>query len=97
VQKYATSLGNSTVESVKHALFNRLLALAAAEIAALPAADIFRFGAVLAAVALPFAAHLFATPARMFANPCALNFRFLGFCAGSGNGAVPLIAAHRAF
>jgi len=48
---------------------------------ALAAADIFLLGA------LPFAAILFATPARIFAKPAALSFLL---------GAVPLIFAHRA-
>ena len=57
-----------------------------------PAALIFflAFLTGLAASALPCAAILFATPARMLANPWALNFRFEGAFA-------PLIFAHLAF
>jgi hypothetical protein len=58
------------------------LAFAKADNLALPAADIFLFGA------FPRAAILFATPARMFAIPCALSFLL---------GATPLIFAHLAF
>jgi hypothetical protein len=61
-------------------------AFAAAARAALPAALILRFRAGLAAGALPCAAILFATPARIFAIPCALSFLL---------GAVPLIFAQR--
>jgi len=55
-----------------------------------PAALIFflAFLKGLAASALPCAAILFATPARMLAIPCALIFLF---------GVVPLIFAHLAF
>ena len=58
--------------------------------AALPAALNFRLGFW---TALPFAAILFATPARMLASPCALIF-LLG--AGVVNCSVPLIFAHLA-
>jgi hypothetical protein len=63
-----------------------------------PAALIFflAFLTGLDANVLPCAAILFATPARMFASPWALIFRFLGFLAGSASGAVPLILAHLA-
>ena len=70
-------------------------ALAAAESAALPAAENFCFTG-LADGAFPCAAILFATPARMLASPWALIF-FLAFGAGSDDAAVPLIAAHLAF
>jgi hypothetical protein len=72
------------------------LAFISAAIFFLAAGDISRFAASLAAGALPFAAILFATPARIFANPSALSLRFLGFNAGSVDGAVPLIFAHLA-
>jgi hypothetical protein len=68
------------------------LALAAAETAALQAALLWILGF---RTVLPCAAILFATPARMLANPCALIF-LLGFCAGLAEGAVPLIFAHLA-
>ena len=74
-------------------------ALAAAESAARPAAENFflAFFAGLPASALPCAAILFATPARMLASPWALIF-FLAFFSGAGlaDGAA-LIAAHLAF
>lgn len=56
-----------------------------------PAALIFflAFLTGLAVSGLPFAAILFAAPARMLASPSALILRFLGFCAGVVDGAVP--------
>ena len=74
------------------------LAFTAARMFAKPAALIFflAFLTGLTASVLPCAAILFATPARMLASPAADIFRFWGFCAGSIDGAVPLIFAHLA-
>jgi hypothetical protein len=72
------------------------LALAAAARAARAAAENFFLAfAGLAAGALPLAAILFATPARMLASPWALIF-LLAFRPGLTDGAVPLIFAHLA-
>jgi len=49
----------------------------------------------LATGALPFAAILFATPARILASPAADIF-LLGFCPAWADGVVPLIFAHLA-
>jgi len=71
------------------------LALEAAEIAALAAGEkcFLTLFAGFGAAALPCAAILFATPARMLAIPFALSLRFLG----SNNGDAALIFAHLAF
>ena len=62
-----------------------------------PAALIFflAFLTGLVASALPFAAILLATPARMLASPWTLIF-LLAFFRGLAEGAVPLIFAHLA-
>ena len=73
--------------------FARLASHARAK-AAFQAGVIFRFFLGFS-TAFPLAAHLFATPARIFANPSALILRFF-FGAGPADGAVPLIAAHLA-
>jgi hypothetical protein len=71
------------------------LAFINAAIFFLAAGDMVRFRAGLAAGDLPRAAILFATPARMLANPCALIFLFRAGLAEVA-GVVPLIFAHLA-